>query len=528
MMTNSEAIGQAGTLHDESRTWTVSGPGIVGIIAGVEVLIHLLTTGAFGYGFFVDELYFLACSHHLAWGYVDMPPLFPALTALVRWLFGDSLFAIRLVPTLASGALVVLAGAIARELGGGRLAQATAAIGILLAPGELVMFSFHSMNALEPLFWMSCVWLFVRMINGVSQKLWIPFGIVAGLGLLNKHTTAMFGLGIVVALLATPARSMLRRRWIWIGGLVALVIVLPNLIWEIRHGFPHLEQLSNIRADGRDVRTNPIAFLGMQLLMFQPLAAPIWIGGLVWLLIGREGRKYRALGVVYLTMLAILLALDGRMYYLAPAYAMLFAAGGVALERHVANRRWARFALPSYGILYALSSLALAPTMLPMLPPETYVRYAKAIHYDQPRIENHRLGPLPQLFADRFGWKEMAESVAKVYNALPPHVREKTAIFAQNYGQAGAIDLYGPALGLPKAISGHLTYYYWGPRDATGESMIVLDDDRETLETLFDQVTLAGHVSHPYSMPYQHFDIFYCRGLKMSMRELWPRVKKFD
>lgn len=513
---------------DRAIPRAMSGAVLVLIVAGIKVVVHLLTTGAFGYGYFVDELYFLACSHHLAWGFVDMPPLFPALTALVRTTLGDSLFAIRLVPTLAGGALVLLSGAIARELGGGKFAQLTAALAILFAPIYLVGYSIDTMNALEPLFWMSCAWLVARMLNGGSEKLWIPFGVVAGLGLLNKHSMAFFGVGVLVAVVATSQRSILRRRWVWIGGLVAFAIFLPNLVWEIGHHFPHLEQLANIRADGRDVSLGSLMFILEQILMLQPIAAPIWIGGLVWLLVDRDGRRYRTLGIVYLVVLGLMLVLHGRVYYLAPIYPMLFAAGGVAIERHVLGKRWAKIGVPIYGALYLVSSLLLAPTMLPMLPPETYVRYSKALHIDQPRIENHKLGPLPQLFADRFGWKEMAETVAKTYDALPPEVREKTAIFGQNYGQAGAIDLYGPSLGLPPALSGHLSYYYWGPRGYSGDSMIVLDDDRETLEKIFRDVKLVGHVTHPYSMPYQHFDVYYCRHMRNgTLAELWPKIKKF-
>ena len=178
--------------------------------------------------------------------------------------------------------------------------------------------------------------------------------------------------------------------------------------------------------------------------------------------------------------------------------------------------------------MLVLSGALIAPVFIPLLPPATLIRYSQAIGLSQPRIETHRLGPLPQLMADRFGWPEMAAEVARIYHALPPADRARAAIFGQNYGQAGAIDHYGPALGLPKALSGHLTYFLWGPRGYTGDVMIVLDDDRETLEKLFAHVELAGHVSHPYSMPYQHFDVWVCRGPRVPLPELWPRLKKYN
>jgi hypothetical protein len=234
------------------------------------------------------------------------------------------------------------------------------------------------------------------------------------------------------------------------------------------------------------------------------------------------------LGIAYLAILAEMFLMDGRPYYMAPAYPMLLAGGAVALERWLAGRRAARFVKPAYVAVLAVSGAVLAPLFMPLLSPEGYIRYSQATGMSQPPIETHRLGPLPQLLADRFGWREMAEEVARIYHALPPADRARAAIYGQNYGQAGAIDHFGPALGLPKAISGHLTYFYWGPRDYTGDVMIVLDDDRETLEKLFTSVELAGHVSHPYSMPYQHFDVWVCRGPRLTLAEYWPNLKSWD
>jgi hypothetical protein len=281
--------------------------------------------------------------------------------------------------------------------------------------------------------------------------------------------------------------------------------------------------LANIRANRRDVGLDVPGFLAYQALQIHPLAVPLALAGLAYLLFHREGRRHRALGLAFLIALGILLAVSGRPYYLAPAYPILLAGGGLAVERlHAA---WLR---PACAGLLAAGGVLTAPTMLPCLPPETYLRYAAALHIEQPRIETHRLGPLPQLFADRFGWPEMAAEVARVYHALPPEERERAAIFGQNYGQAGAIDLFGPKLGLPKALSGHLTYHYWGPRRYTGDVVIVMDDDRETLERHFEQVELAGAVRHPYSMPYQHFDVFVCRRMRRPLAEVWPLLRQLN
>lgn len=508
------------------KTIARAGLGVVSALALAKLALHLLTSGAFGYSYFVDELYYLACSEHLAWGYVDMPPLWPAVTAAVRWLLGDSLLAIRLVPALCGAGLVFLTGLFARELGGRRFAQGLSALAVLAAPIYLAGHSLHTMNAFEPILWTGCAYLLVRLLHGGDPRLWLAFGAVAGVGLLNKHSMALFGFALVAGILATPLRRAFAQRWIWLGGLIAFVIFLPNLIWLIEHRFPHFEMLANIRADGRNVALNPLEFLAQQVLMLNPLAAPLWLLGLGSLLFAERGR-YRALGVAFLTVLVLLLVLDGRMYYLAPAYPMLFAGGAVAFERWLAARGWG-WLKPVSVALVTVCALILAPTVLPCLPPETYIRYAATLGIDQPRIETHRLGPLPQLFADRFGWREMAEVVARAYHSLPPEEQKEVAIFGQNYGQAGAIDLFGPALGLPKAISGHLAYHAWGPRGATGEVMIVMEDDRETLERYFASVESAGFVHHPYSMPYENFEIFICRKPRQSLAEVWPRLRHWN
>jgi Dolichyl-phosphate-mannose-protein mannosyltransferase len=502
------------------------GLGVVVLLATAKLLVHLATTGRFGYGYFVDELYYLACARHLAWGFVDMPPLFPAIVAALRAMLGESLLAIRLLPALAGAALVLMTGLIARDLGGRRFAQGIAALAVLVAPIWLALHSIDTMNALDQLFWTGCAWIVLRIVRDDRPQLWLLFGAVAGLGMLDKHSMAFFGVAVVAALLLTPERRALRSPWLWLGGLLAGAIFLPNLVWIVQHHFPHFEMLANVKREGRDVSLNPPQFMVQQVLLMNPLTLPLWLGGLAWLLFDREGRRYRVLGIAWLAVMAEMFLLDGRPYYPAPAYPMLLAAGGVALEGWLAAPR-RRAARPVYAALLALSGAVLAPLFTPLLPPETLIRYSRAIGMTQPRIENHRLGPLPQLMADRFGWPEMAEEVARIYRSLPPADRARAAIFGQNYGQAGAIDLFGPALGLPPAISGHLSYYLWGPRGYTGDVMIVLDDERPNLERLFGSVELAGHVAHPYSMPYQHFDVFVCRVPRQSLAALWPRIKRY-
>jgi hypothetical protein len=299
----------------------------------------------------------------------------------------------------------------------------------------------------------------------------------------------------------------------------------------IGHHFPHLEQLANIRRNQRNVQLSPVGFILQQVLYQHPLTPLIWLGGLAYFFFHPQGKAYRFLGWAYLISLAILLATAGRVYYLSPSYPMLLAGGAVWAEELLAapRRTWVKAA--SLAAL-ALGGILTAPFALPVLPPEAYVKYSRTIGFDQTRIENTTLGVLPQLFADRFGWPEMAQATADVYAALSPEEQSRTFIFTGGYPQAGAIDFYGPALGLPPALSGHLTYYYWGEERARsigpGVTVIALGVSANELRPYFDSVEVAGAVHHPYSMPYENFPIYLCRGLKVPLIDLWPQLKNWN
>jgi 4-amino-4-deoxy-L-arabinose transferase-like glycosyltransferase len=512
-----------------SRPWLFSAGIGVCVVALFYLALHLYADRYYGY--FVDELYYLACSQHLDWGYVDQPPLIAVIAKLIRLTIGDSLSAIRLPAALAGAGSVVLTGAIARELGGGRFAQTIAALCAALAPGSLAINHYLSMNAFEPLFWMGCAYVTLRIIQTGNARLWIWFGVLAGFGLENKHSMLIFGFALTAALLLTRERRWLLSPWIWAAATIAFLLFLPNLWWNIQRHFPFLELQANIRRSGRDVSLSPVAFFSQEALAMLPLSVPIWIAGLWYFLFDREGRRFRFLGWAWLITAAIIVLMSPRIYYLFPAFPLLFAGGAAFWERALLGgkpRPWKRWSGYVYaGLMVAMGAL-LAPTLLPLLPPENYVRYSETMHLQQPRIETHELGPLPQLFADQFGWPEMAATVAGVYNQLPPDVRPRTAIFGQTYGQAGAIDFFGPRNGLPPAISGHQSYFLWGPRGYDGDSMIVLDDRQERLEKLFREVRKVAHVTHPYSMPYEHFDVFYCTGIREPLATLWPKLKNWD
>jgi len=290
----------------------------------------------------------------------------------------------------------------------------------------------------------------------------------------------------------------------------------------VRHHFPTIELLQNIAHSNKNAPVSLWSFFSGQLLLIHPINAIVWIAGLVWLL---RRAETRVLALTWILCFAEFVVMKGKIYYLAPAYPMLLAAGGVAIESWTAAR--ARVWRVATAAIVAITGAALAPLTLPILPVDTYIAYQKALHFEPPQTENHRFGPLPQQYADMFGWPEMVATVARVYDSLPAADRARCMIFGQNYGEAGAIDWFGPRYGLPKAVSAHQNYFYWGPRNYDGSVAIVLNDDRETLSTIFNRVDLAAHVQHPYSMPYEHFDIWICRDPKVNFQELYPKIKKW-
>jgi hypothetical protein len=498
---------------------------LIACFSFVALLVHLLTNGRYGY--FRDELYYIACGRHLAFGYVDQPPLSILLLRLSQLLLGDSLFAIRLLPALAGAAIIALTGILAREMGGRAWAISLACAATLSALFYLAVGNFFSMNAFEPLFWMGTVYLLVRIINGGAPTLWLWFGALLGLGIENKHSTVFFAAGVFVALLLTSERRHFAQKWIWLGGLLAFAIALPNIVWEAWYHWPTYELLSNIAHSNKNVALSPVEFIAQQVNFMNPATLPLWLGGLVWLFGSRAGRRYCAIGIIYLITLAEFIILHGKSYYLAPVYPMLFAAGGVAIERVFAVRlTWLN---PALLAMILLAGALFAPAIVPILSPDKLVRYMRTIDFEPPRTETSHTAALPQVFADQFGWEEMVGSVANVYHHLQPEDEKRTAIFCQNYGEAGAIDFFGPKLGLPPAISGHQNYFLWGPHDWAGEVALVLDTDADDERELFGSVEDLGQVaSSPWAMPFERRNhIFLCRDLKVSVQELWPRVKKW-
>jgi hypothetical protein len=339
-----------------------------------------------------------------------------------------------------------------------------------------------------------------------------------------------FGTGIFLGIIFTRERRMLVRKWIWFGFAIAILLWLPNIIWNVQHHWPFLELMKNVRSSGRDVTPSFLRFVFDQAFYMHLFTAPLWLAGAWWFFFGREESgergRYRILGWAYLFLLFFFVFGKGKTYYLWPIYPILFAAGGVAIEQWTSRLKILRLV---YVAALVLGGALLAPMAMPLLSPETLIRYQDALHLAPPEIEHQRNGPLRnQVFADMFGWDEMARETARAYFTLPPDVRAKTAMVAGGYGDAGAIDFFGPKYGLPTAISGHQTYWFWGPRGYTGESLLLLGHSERRARNLCVQADVVGHVTQTYSREDEHFDIYWCHPLKWNLQEIWPYAKHFD
>jgi len=472
------------------------------------------------YGFFRDELYFIVCGRHPAFGYVDQPPLVPLAAALSQ-IFGTSLFLVRAVAALAAAAAVYVCGLLAIELGGGAFAVVLTAICVALAP---VLAAFGAKLGTDTFMlwtWPLAALFAVRATTGGDARWWIGAGVAIGIAAQSKYSVAFFAFALLAGLALTPQRSAFLTRGFWLGVAAAIAIALPNAAWQAAHGFPMLELLRNGQ-HGKNVVLSPLDYLVSQLVLTGLLLALVWLAGLVWL---AAGANRRWLAIAYAILLATMIALHAKDYYPAAIYPVLFAAGGVAIE---AWTRRARVLRPLVAAVAILCGLAFLPLVEPVLPVPTLIGYMHVLGGAPSSSEHHRMGALPQDFADMHGWPELTQTVARVYASLSPAERSNVAIFASNYGEAGAIDVFGGAIGLPHAIAGHNSYYLWGPGAGDPRTVIDVNGRLAVDRTLCTSAVVAATVDAPYAMPYeQGIPIIICRGLRAPLAQLWPRVKVY-
>ena len=508
---------------DGTRSRWPGWQGDLAVLTAVAVplaLAHALTITA--YGLHRDEFYYVACGRHLAWGYVDHPPLIAVLAWIGTHLLGGSIAGLRAIPVALGLATIYTAGAVVRRLGGDRYAQVLAAAACALAPALLFTFHVLSMNASEVFLWTLAAWLLLVALDG-SRAAWIGFGVACGLGLLNKISMGIFGAGLAAGLLLTPGRRWLRTPWPWVAAALAVVMFLPHLAWQQANGWPTREFIANAQ-QFKIADNGPAAFLFAQVLMMHPAGALLALGG-VWFALRPPRREHAVLFWAVLFVTAVFLVQRSKPAYMIPLYPVLFAAGGAWTARITNGWMVARAAVL---VVLVGAGVALAPLTLPVLPESTLIEYQRRLGIEVADQEKHESAELPQHFADMHGWEEYAREVSRVYQSLPEAERATARVLVSNYGEAGAIDYYASRYPLPRAISPHNNYWFWGPGPDDGGTMIIVGGTAADYEGYLERVDLAGRTSCRYCMPYENdLPIYVGRGWKARLSEVWPRVKRF-
>jgi hypothetical protein len=523
-------------LHGGFRRFVGICVAVAAMKLAIGIVGNILAQRA-GYGIFRDEMYYLICGRHLAFGYVDQPPMVALQARLTGILFGyDHMWSLRLLSGMAGAVKVFLTGALVWAMGGNRRAAALGMLGVTVAGVYLGIDSYLSMNSFEPVFWIPCALALIRIVQAetlpdsekVVRNWWIVLGVSAGLGLENKDNEVFFLVAVLIALLLTPQRRILASRWFGVAVAIMVALALPNLLWQIHNHWPTLEWLIGVSKSNKDTKLPPLQFLAGQGMMLNPFTAPLWISGVLWLLFAKAARRVLFLGVLYPVYLLMMMALHAKDYYLAPIYVIYFAAGAICWFGWARDRVW-RNALPAvYAALLVFAFIRSVPFSIPVLPPQQFIAYEKKIGFTPKDSENHDATILPQFYADRFGWKEMVEKVARIYNSLPPQERAITGIYTGNYGEASAINLFGPKYGLPVAISGHQTYWLWGPHGYSGQEMIIINGAKlADMKAYYDSCVVADRMDNPLSMPWEKNLISLCHGRKGTYEADWKNFKYY-
>ncbi|HEX6686623.1 MAG TPA: glycosyltransferase family 39 protein [Candidatus Limnocylindrales bacterium] len=456
-----------------------------------------------GYGYHRDELYYLAAGQHLAWGYDDQPPVVVLLARLADEVSGGALMVLRLPATLAVAATALLTGLIARELGGGAKAQTVAAVAMGCAPILLLSGHLLSTTVLDIFFWTLVAFLLVRYLRAPHDRLLYLAGPVIGLALLTKTLIIVFLAAVFAGLLIAGPRDVFKRPALYVAAAVALAMWAPNLWWQAQHGWPQLEMTAVIR---EDADWGGQAFVApTQLLIMGPALAPIWIAGLVRLFRSPELRPLRAFGIAYPIVLVTVIVTGGRMYYVAGAYAVLVAAGSLALVWWLKNR-WGLYLSVAFTVLFT------AVMGLPIFPIDRLADTPQpALHYDA---------------GETVGWPKLTATVAHVYSGLTEAERRTAVILTSNYGQAGAITRFGPAHGLPRPYSGHLAFWRWGPPPDTATGPVIVVSEQPP--TFCETATVSARNDNGYRVDNeeQGVPIWLCRGLKQPWHTVWPGLRR--
>lgn len=494
-------------------------------LAAAFVACETAVTVFGGYGYFIDEFYYIACARHPALGYVDHPPLAPLVLTLVRAVAGESLLAIRLPAFLCGGVVVWATGRMALDVGAGRWAAIAAAVTAALAPGIVGMFGFYSVNAFEALAWVLCTWAIVRLLGTTDTRLWMAVGLTIGLGFESKHTVTTLVAGLAAGFVLTRARVLLWNRWALAGAAIAAALALPNVLWQVAHGFPSLEFYRNA-ATLKNLPSPPLTTLVQQLIFMGLLTSPVWITALGWTLFTRDGSRWRPLGIAYLTLLAMLvISQQSRPDRLLGIYPVMLALGFVAIERRVRSSGGRALVLTAA----VAGCLPAVPIVVGVLPPPTLARYVAWLGL-QTSGERGKTSPIPQLLADRTGWEDFVDQVNAVYQSLPPEDKSRALVYAPSYGQAGAIDVLGRRYGLPRAIARQNSYWHWSAAEGVDSGVLIaVDANPERLHRLFRDVTLVGTTRCEYCMSWRNGrTIHVARDPIAPLSSVWPQTRFYE
>lgn len=459
-----------------------------------------------GYGWFRDEMYFIVCGWHPDWGYVDQPSLVPLIAAATHFLSPSSPWLMRMVPAFAHAATVILTAETARQLGGGRFAQALAAGSVLTAPVFLVTGTILTTDVFQPLTWLACAHALIRIERGDDRRWWWLACAAMTVGLWSKYMIAFWLFALLIGILATPIRHILANRVPWLAALLTVVLVLPNVFWQVSHGFPFLE-LGTYTVAHKNPALTPWAFLWAEARELNLGALPVWIAGIAGFAFWSRLSAFRCFVIAFVILIATMIVLHGKAYYPAGVYPVFFAAGAVLLEE------WSvRYVVAtSVAVLGAIG----LPYGLPILPIQTFVAYQLQI----------RPGPLPQHFADMFGWPDTIVLVQKAYDSLSADEKPKSVVIATNYGDASAVEV----LGGMTAISGHNNYDLWGPQGHDGSVVIQIGGNRDNLARVYTSVDLVGTIDQPLAMDWVNGrSVWICRGRHVPLNEAWPRLRHYD
>lgn len=485
-------------------------------LALVKLLLHLWTNGA--YGFHRDELPMLDDARNLDWGFVAYPPVTPAIARLALMLFGPSLSGLRLFAAAAQSIAMVLGALMARDMGGRRFGQMITAAAIAISPISWSASTVFEYVSFDFLWCVLLAWLVVRLIVTGDDRWWIALGGVIGIGMLTKYTMGFYALGVAAAVMFTPMRRCLRSRWLWLGAALSVLLFLPNLRWQMQHQFVSLEFLKSIHA--RDVRIGRTDgfFMDQLRIAANPVTIPLWLTGLWFFLRSDRGRRFRMLGWMAIVPAALFIVANGRGYYTGPLYPMLLAGGAVCwqlwLDAKAPTRRRA-FQAATWILLAAGSSVVLF--IGPYAPVNSrWWTVASSINTDLP---------------EEIGWPELVRTVAGVYRRIPPSERARTGIFADNYGEAGALHLYGPQWGLPYAISGTNSYWFHGYGNPPPENLILVGSQIDDARKVFRQCDVVAHITNAAGVKNEettrHREVLLCRGITMSWPALWVKARSF-